>query len=51
MMHSFWSGRTARGGSLTMGNGGEAAVAVEQSSKERGRTGEGTKRSGRRLPR
>jgi hypothetical protein len=47
---SFWSGWTARGSSSAMGNSGEAATGTEQSSEERGRTSEETKRSGRQLP-
>jgi hypothetical protein len=50
MRRSFWPGRTAWGGSSVMGNGGEVAASVEQSSEEHDRMGEGKKWSGRRLP-
>jgi hypothetical protein len=43
---SFWSGQRAQGASSVMGNDDDAAVGAEQSSEERGRTGEGTKLSG-----
>jgi hypothetical protein len=46
--HSFWPDRTTLGGLSTMGNDSKVATGVEQSSKERGRTGEGKKWSGQR---